>query len=204
MHPSTLPLLLSATLATALLNLRASTFTHLLGRQTLPLTTCFGSAPSTELNPCEYICGKGSRQCVSEGNCFNPSKGETCCEDGTYCPEKSYCSNEGCCDESLSLEECGASTSAIIDPAPTSYSSSSKYLEQPTPYSSAPTSSSSSIDVTISPTIPAYPTSAETSGTNSTLPSYTPAQQTRNSGLRREVAGWTVGGLAALGMGFFV
>ncbi|KAF7196153.1 putative secreted protein [Pseudocercospora fuligena] len=252
MHSSFLAIFLSATTASAVLNLRASTFNQLVGRQAIPITTCFGSAPSTEPNPCEYICGEGSRQCVSEGHCFNPTKGETCCEDGTYCPANSYCSNAGCCDEGLSLEECGAvrtigtlagdyfetstsssvvpeptpyetttseeveptftpsayeSTSTIIEPAPTPYSSSfsSKYVE-PTSYSPPvySTSASSSIDVTILPTIPAYPSSTTSNETNATLPSYTPAQQTTNAGFKHEVAGWTIGGMAALGMGFFL
>ncbi|KXT14773.1 hypothetical protein AC579_7794 [Pseudocercospora musae] len=258
MHPSILAIFLSATTASAVLNLRASTFSQLVGRQAIPITTCFGSAPSTEPNPCEYICGEGSRQCVSEGNCFNPTKGETCCEGGTYCPADSYCSNVGCCDNGLSLEECGAvrtigtlagdyfetstisspsivqptgyetsatseaaeptptapaydSTSAIIEPVSPSQSSPSEDVEQPTSYSSPPvypTHSSSSNDVTTLPTssIPAYPssTSPNETDTNGTLPSYTPAQQTANAGSKREVAGWTVGGMAALGMGFFL
>lgn len=166
-----------------------------------------------------------------------------------YCPANSYCSNAGCCDEGLSLEECGAvrtigtlagdyfetstavpeptsyettmseeveptptpsayeSTSTIVEPAPTPYSSSSSSeVVEPTSYLPPvyTTHASSSIDVTILPTIPAYPSSTNSNETNATLPSYTPAQQTTNAGFKREVAGWTIGGLAALGMGFFL
>lgn len=89
MHFPTLTLLFFVSYTSTALLYRATTFSSLnsngllLSKRQLPLTTCFGSAPLTELNPCEYTCGEGSRQCISAGHCFNPGKDETCCEDGS-------------------------------------------------------------------------------------------------------------------------
>ncbi|KAH8671478.1 hypothetical protein BX600DRAFT_510148 [Xylariales sp. PMI_506] len=58
---------------------------------------------------CERSCGPGNIECVSWPTCYNPSAGETCCSNGDYCPAGYYCTDAGCCDNSLTLEECGAS-----------------------------------------------------------------------------------------------
>ncbi|KAI9055364.1 hypothetical protein LZ554_000321 [Drepanopeziza brunnea f. sp. 'monogermtubi'] len=74
-------------------------------------------APAT----CEKSCGPGNIQCISFPTCYNPSAGESCCSDGSYCPADSYCTNAGCCPIGATLAECGASftLSVILPPAAT-------------------------------------------------------------------------------------
>ncbi|KAN0070745.1 hypothetical protein V8E54_010910 [Elaphomyces granulatus] len=67
--------------------------------------------PVPEPVTCEASCGPGYIQCVSYPNCFNPSAGETCCSDGSYCSKGSYCTDAGCCPTGSPLSDCGAVSS---------------------------------------------------------------------------------------------
>ncbi|EEP81304.1 predicted protein [Uncinocarpus reesii 1704] len=57
---------------------------------------------------CQNSCGPEYKSCVHAHMCFNPSKGETCCQNGTFCPPGTYCAEGGCCPNNMTLEECRA------------------------------------------------------------------------------------------------
>ncbi|KAI1959851.1 hypothetical protein LOZ58_004216 [Ophidiomyces ophidiicola] len=69
---------------------------------------------------CESSCGEGYKTCVKQNMCFNPSRGETCCENGTFCSKGTYCADGGCCPNNMKLEECKAArTYTVISQTPT-------------------------------------------------------------------------------------
>ncbi|KAN0079123.1 putative secreted protein [Elaphomyces granulatus] len=78
---------------------------HLLTRQ---IQFC---KPVPPPGTCEESCGPGHIECVSFPNCFNPSAGQTCCSDGSYCSKGYYCTDAGCCPTGSSLSDCGAISS---------------------------------------------------------------------------------------------
>jgi len=84
---------------------------------------------------CVECYGAGMVSC--DGNaCYDPSAGESCCEDGNYCPAGQTCTNieGGCCNNGQSLQDCAASfgvpiptstAPAATAPAPTATQGSS-------------------------------------------------------------------------------
>jgi len=170
------------------------------GRQVVPCQLV--PAPAT----CETSCGPGYVQCTFYPHCFNPSAGEICCGDGTYCPAGSYCSNNGCCDDSWTLEECGATEKLTTLPAPpastaaqtvyststSAYVASSVQTYTPSPYPTTPTAP--------------YPTSAAPAPpvSNTTVVAPNPAGPTiaTGAGSKKQtgVAGALVGVALALAM----
>jgi len=86
---------------------------------------------------CVECFGAGNVVCVGL-TCYDPSAGESCCDDGTYCPAGQTCTNiqGGCCNNGQSLQDCAASlgvplpsstaaTAASTTPAPTATQGSS-------------------------------------------------------------------------------
>ncbi|KEZ46939.1 Prp 4 [Scedosporium apiospermum] len=111
-------------------------------------------APAT----CEKSCGPGNIPCIGFPNCYNPSKGETCCSNGKYCPAGTRCTNAGCCPNELSLEDCGATATLSVIPPPAT--------DTPEPPTSAPESST-----------PAEPTDSATEAPTD-VPTDTPEEPT--------------------------
>lgn len=59
------------------------------------LTRQFRLCNSVPVGPnlCERSCGPGYITCISEPTCYNPSRGDVCCTDGSMCSpnETTYC-----------------------------------------------------------------------------------------------------------------
>ncbi|PGH04422.1 hypothetical protein AJ79_07078 [Helicocarpus griseus UAMH5409] len=118
MHLTSLVLIASAALAFAAENTKQPT--HRMGK--MPK----GKLDNRQFDICKPIkppyscaksCGQGFEACGSFPDCYNPGDGESCCTDGTYCPQGYFCTDAGCCPNSSSLSECGA-TDIMTGPPP--------------------------------------------------------------------------------------
>ncbi|OAX77663.1 hypothetical protein ACJ72_08036 [Emergomyces africanus] len=65
---------------------------------------------------CEKSCGEGYEACGNFPDCYNPTEGESCCTDGSYCPKGFFCTDSGCCPDGSSLSKCNASVSLTASP----------------------------------------------------------------------------------------
>ncbi|CAI4214127.1 unnamed protein product [Parascedosporium putredinis] len=74
--------------------------------------------PVPEPATCEKSCGPGNIPCIGFPTCYNPSQGESCCSDGTYCPAGTRCTDAGCCPNDRDLADCGASITLSVIPPP--------------------------------------------------------------------------------------
>lgn len=228
MHSITVLALVALASATKYLEARSMIY-DLSARQIF--TDFCGSVPADSPNPCEAACGAGSRQCgpAEENNCFRPQLGETCCVGNCKClidchdcmhnsltpgqdacKAGNRCTTDGCCRDDgnggcegktfvSTLPGDGYSSTATPSASAPSATVSSSSISAPPAYSSASSSSSISVPPAV------YTPPASGTGGNATMPTwYPPAQQTTNAGVKGEVAGWFVGGLAVLGIGYVV
>ncbi|KAJ3478583.1 hypothetical protein NLG97_g8539 [Lecanicillium saksenae] len=129
-------------------------------------------------NLCERSCGPGYITCISEPTCYNPSRGDVCCSNGKYCEAGSYCTDIGCCEDGLSLEECGAHSriATVPVPAPTSSRTTDEPTTTKTSSTKPPTTTTTTTDSssTSSPTSTSTSTSTRTSTQTSTQTSTPP------------------------------
>lgn len=132
-----LTLLGAQSCALAAINLRRMTFLELAGLEERQTITHYCGEGDT----CAEACGAGYETCISYPTCYDAAAGDVCCSDGSkcrfespctddadiaaaYCPAGTYCTDVACCDNGVSLEECGASmTLSTVAPSPTSVSS---------------------------------------------------------------------------------
>ncbi|OJD13723.1 hypothetical protein AJ78_05855 [Emergomyces pasteurianus Ep9510] len=91
---------------------------------------------------CEKSCGEGYEACGSFPDCYDPSKGESCCTDGSYCPEGFFCTDSGCCPAGKSLSECNASVSLTASPTTSPTPSPGSGGDDDLPTSPTPSASS--------------------------------------------------------------
>lgn len=127
-----------------------------------------------------------------------------------YCNAGYRCTTTGCCKDDgnggcegvtfvSTLPGQGYSSTGTASASAPSATVSSSSISAPPAYSSP----SSSSPVSVPPVV--YTPPASGTGGNATMPTwYPPAQQTTNAGVKGEVAGWFVGGLAVLGIGYVV
>ncbi|KAK2812415.1 hypothetical protein FQN50_001416 [Emmonsiellopsis sp. PD_5] len=102
---------------------------------------------------CERSCGEGFEECGGFPNCYNPTEGQSCCTDGTYCPEGYFCTDAGCCPNGSSLSECDATESLTAPPTASPTPTPTNGGDDP---SASPTDSFPSVTV---PTFGSDPTS---------------------------------------------
>ncbi|KAL2127478.1 hypothetical protein VTI74DRAFT_10680 [Chaetomium olivicolor] len=131
---------------------------------------------------CEKSCGPGNIPCISFPTCYNPSAGESCCSDGTYCPAGYYCTNAGCCPNGIPLADCDATVSLSVIPPPAATSDtgtlSATSTVTPRSVTTAPETSTKVSTVTATSETTAPETSTEISAVTPTSPSTTATPET--------------------------
>ncbi|KAI1985831.1 hypothetical protein LOZ51_006179 [Ophidiomyces ophidiicola] len=184
-------LLLVGTLAVASQALEFVAATHesnnntpLLKRQT---QICKAVAPPVT---CERSCGIGYAQCVYPNMCYNPGQGESCCSNGKYCRAGTYCTDTGCCPNSSTLEQCGATRRLSVIPPPQAQVSTPASSPAPSTNSTRPASTSTASSRAIIPTGTGSPS---TPGRNTTVTTAAPPQQTKNAASQLQSAAMALG-----------
>lgn len=173
---------------------------------------------------CQEACGptRGGTwdRCTANNSnlCFNST--QICCTDGNVCPVGSYCAGgTACCLEGDVPSNCGGYTSvaSIVGAEATSAAASQSSSSAPTPpayatpTSTTPPSAYTSSSTTSYGTVPGEEAVTSTHPhpgqptVNATTPSwYPPPQQTGGAGRQGEAVQWMLGGLAFLGLSFFL
>ncbi|WPG98954.1 Hypothetical protein R9X50_00175600 [Acrodontium crateriforme] len=139
--------MLSSTLLFVLAPLSVMAESLLYFREAAGMSSLMKRAVCIQENPtCVSCFGEGSITCVDPSDCYNPTKGQTCCANGYYCDAGYYCvdGGSGCCPNGDSLEACSATASGSTIAPPASTSSGSAAVSVSSTITSTPASSSAS------------------------------------------------------------